>query len=201
MMQRIADVEALEALYAHPGEAARKKVQPVVTPLYRDWIDRARFCILSTVGPGGTDASPRGDDGPVVRVVAPDQVRMPDWRGNNRLDSLRNIVSDGRVSLMFLIPGSGNAIRLNGSAILTADPGACAEFDRDGIRPRCVIVIRVAEVYSQCARAILRSGLWSGEDHSAGLPSVGDLLAEAVQGFDAAAYDADWPVRAAGTMW
>ncbi len=164
----------------------------------------ARFCVLTTIGPDGTDGSPRGDDGPVVLEHDPRTLLMPDWRGNNRIDSLRNIVRDGRVSLMFMVPGSANVVRVNGTARLTADPALSDRFRRPAkgeALPRTVIVIAIAEVYSQCARALLRSRLWNGADESAGLPSVGDILAEMKAGFDGAAYDADWPTRAATTMW
>ncbi|GGL57158.1 MSMEG_1061 family FMN-dependent PPOX-type flavoprotein [Wenxinia marina] len=200
-MRTIDDIAALEALYGAPGEASLIKVAPRLTPLYRRWIAESRFCILTTVGPEGTDASPRGDDGPVVEMPDDGTILLPDWRGNNRMDSLRNIVRDGRVSLMFMVPGSANVVRVNGIAVLTDDAGVLGRFDRDGARPRTVTVVTVAEVYSQCARAILRAGLWSGEDRSAALPTVGELLAEAKTGFDGAAYDAEWSGRAARTMW
>lgn len=192
----------LAALYGTPGEAATVKVARRLTPLYRAWIARSRFCILSTVGPEGTDASPRGDDGPVVLELDPGTLALPDWRGNDRIDSLRNILRDPRVSLMFLVPGSNNVIRVNGRGRVTADAALRARFTRDGKTPRTVVVIEIAEVYSQCARALLRARLWTAGDESAGLPSVGDLLREMTEGrFDGAAYDAEWPGRAAQTMW
>ena len=200
-MPMIETIDELEALYGTPGEASLIKVADRLTPLYALWIDRSRFCILSTVGPEGTDASPRGDDGPVVTTDGPKRLLLPDWRGNNRIDSLRNIVRDPRMSLMFMVPGSANVIRVNGRGAVSADPGLLARFERDGARPRTVIVVEVGEVYSQCARAILRARLWAGEDESADLPSVGDLLAEAKRGFDGAAYDRAWPERAKESMW
>ena len=201
-MTWITTLADLHARYGQPGEAATVKVTDRLTPAYRAWIDRSRFCILTTVGPEGTDGSPRGDEGPVVSVLDPQTLALPDWHGNNRIDSLRNIVRDGRVSLMFLIPGALNALRVNGSARLTVDDALRAQFDRDGKQPRSVIVIRIAEVYSQCARALIRSGLWTSGDQSAGLPTVGDMLREITEGrIDGAAYDADWPGRAALTMW
>lgn len=161
----------------------------------------SRFCVLSTVGPAGTDGSPRGDDGPVVYELDNRTLAMPDWRGNNRLDSLRNIVGDGRVSLMFMVPGSNTIVRLNGRARLTRDAALRASFERNGRQPATVIVIRIGEIYTQCARAPMRAGLWARDD-SAGLPTAGEILAEASDGdMDGAAYDAEWPVRAAGTMW
>lgn len=201
-MDWITTLDDLHRHYGQPGEAAAVKVTGFLTPAYRAWIDRSRFCLLTTVGPEGTDGSPRGDEGPVVTVLDPQTLALPDWTGNNRIDSLRNIIRDGRVSLLFLIPGANNALRVNGTARLTADPALCARFDRQGKRPRTVIVIGIAEVYSQCARALIRSGLWTAGDQSQGLPTVGDMLREITEGrFDGAAYDADWPGRAAQTMW
>jgi uncharacterized protein len=201
-MDWITTLDNLHAHYGQPGEAATVKVTPHLTPAYRAWLDRSRFCILSTVGPEGTDGSPRGDEGPVVQVLEPQTLALPDWHGNNRIDSLRNIVRDGRVSLMFLIPGANNALRINGSARLTADDSLRTRFRRDGKLPRTVIVIRIAEVYSQCARALIRSALWTSGDQSQGLPTVGDMLREITEGrIDGRAYDADWPARAAATMW
>jgi uncharacterized protein len=103
---------------------------------------------------------------------------------------------------MFLIPGANNALRINGTARLTADPTLRSRFDRDGKQPRTVIMIRIAEVYSQCARALIRSALWTAGDQSRDLPTVGDMLHEITEGqIDGKAYDADWPGRAAETMW
>ena len=201
-MDFIDSIEALEALYGTPSEAARIKVTPRLTRAYAAFIARSRFCILSTVGPGGTDASPRGDDGPVVAMLDEATLALPDWRGNQRLDSLRNLVADGRVSLMFFVQGSNTVLRVNGRARVTADATLCARFARDGRQPRTVAVIAIAEAYPQCARALMRSALWSGEDHATGLPTVGEMLREITDGaFDGAGYDAEWPGRAAATMW
>ena len=201
-MTPITTLDALHARYGIPGDAAARKVTSHLTNLYRAWIERARFCVLTTVGPEGTDGSPRGDEGPVVTVLEDRTLALPDWRGNERIDSLRNIVRDGRVSLMFLVAGSTNALRVNGTAIVTADPSVVAQFERDGKLPRTVIVVSVAEVYSQCARALIRSALWTSGNQSAGLPTVGDMMREITNGqIDGAAYDAAWPGRAAATMW
>lgn len=177
------------------------KVTRRLTPAYARWIGASRFCVLSTVGPEGTDGTPRGDDGPVVQVADPGTLLMPDWRGNNRVDSLRNIVRDGRVSLAFLVSGSNSVMRVNGTARLSADPALRGRFTQGGQHPRLVIVIAVAEVYVQCARALVRSGIWNRDD-STDLPSVGEMMTEITQGaFDGAAYDRDWPGRAAQTLW
>ena len=194
--------EALSALYGPPPEAAVVKVTRQLTPAYQAWIARSRFCFLSTIGPEGTDCSPRGDDGPVVQVADPGTLLMPDWRGNNRIDSLRNILRDGRLSLAFLVAGSNTVMRVNGRGRLSTDPALLARFGRDGRLPGLVIVIALDEVYSQCARALLRSGLWRDGDCSEGLPSVGQMLAEITEGaINGAAYDAEWPGRAAKTLW
>ncbi|MDA0961850.1 MAG: pyridoxamine 5'-phosphate oxidase family protein [Proteobacteria bacterium] len=200
-MDAITDISALEALYGQPGAPALRKVARRMTPLYRRWIMASRFCVLATVGPDGTDASPRGDDGPVVQELDPGTLAMPDWRGNNRLDSLRNIVADGRVSLMFMVPGSESVVRVNGQAQVSADEALRTRFGRGGKLPATVIVIAIGEIYVQCARAVMRAGLWSRED-SAGLPSLGDILAEMTDGAEGgAAYDAEWSGRVAGTLW
>ncbi|WP_136683488.1 pyridoxamine 5'-phosphate oxidase family protein [Falsirhodobacter xinxiangensis] len=201
-MKKIDTLDELHAVYGTPGKAATEKVTARLTPAYAAWIERSRFCILITVGPEGTDGSPRGDDGPVVRILDPETLAMPDWKGNDRIDSLRNIVRDGRCSLMFMVPGSNNAMRVNADAVVTTDDALRESFSHNGLLPRSVIVFRIREVYSQCARAMMRSGLWAGEDQSAGLPTVGDMMRDATGGtFDGATYDAEWAARAARTMW
>ncbi len=200
-MEYLKDTAALEALYGAPGAPSLRKVVHRLTPLYRKWVMTSRFCVLSTVGPNGTDGSPRGDDGPVVAELDEYTLAMPDWRGNNRLDSLRNIVEDGRVSLMFMVPGSNTIVRLNGDARLTTDPDMRSRFERKGRQPATVIVIKIGEIYTQCARAPMRAGIWSRDD-SEGLPTVGEILAEASNGQEGGAeYDAAWAQRAAKTMW
>ena len=200
-MEFITDTASLHRLYGTPGQAAQIKVMPRLIPTYRAFLERSRFCVLTTVGPDGTDGSPRGDEGPVVTVLDDRTLALPDWRGNDRIDSLTNIVTDGRVSLMFLIPGSSTAMRVNGHARLTEDDALRDRFRRGDARPRTVIVIAIDEVYPQCARAVMRAGLWMG-DQSEGLPSIGDMLSEITSGgFDGKTYDAEWPGRAAKTMW
>jgi hypothetical protein len=199
-MRTIDDVETLEALYGAPSPTALKKVVGHVTPLYRRWIEGSRFCILSTAGPDGTDSTPRGDDGPVVRVVDENTLWMPDWRGNNRLDSLRNIVRDGRVTLMFMVPGSNTVVRVNGNAVLTAETDITETFGREGCHPRTVIVVSVAEIYFQCAKALMRAGLWRRDDASA-VPTAGQFLKERDESFDADSYDIAYEDDARSRMW
>jgi PPOX class probable FMN-dependent enzyme len=201
-MDYIQTIEELETFYGTPGAAATRKVAREMTPEYRRWIMASRFCILSTVGPEGTDGSPRGDDGPVVTELDPQTLAMPDWRGNNRIDTLRNIVRDERVSLMFMVPGSNNCVRINGRARVTADDSLRATFEFKGKQPRTVIVIKIGEIYTQCARAIMRAGLWTRGNESAALPTVGEILAAMPDGEEGGkAYDDAWGARAAETMW
>lgn len=199
-MDRIETVEQLEALYGTPSGGAVTKVVDRLVPVYRRWIEAARFCVISTVGPDGTDGSPRGEDGPVVRVIDDMTLHLPDWRGNNRLDSLRNIVRDGRVSLMLMVPGSETVVRVNGTAVVTADPDMTATFEQHGRHPGTVIVVTVTEAYFQCAKAIMRAALWSRDD-AEGLPTAGQFLKERDASFDADTYDAGYPDHARDRMW
>lgn len=197
----ITTIEDLEALYEAPSPASLTKVAQTVTPLYRRWIEASRFVILSTVGPGGTDASPRGDDGPVVAIADERTILLPDWRGNNRIDSLRNIVQDGRVSLMFMVAGCENVVRINGTACLSADAALTARFAKGESAPKTVIVLTVGEVYFQCAKALMRSRLWRSEDENADLPTAGAFIREQQAGFDAETYDGGYPEYAKSRMW
>jgi PPOX class probable FMN-dependent enzyme len=202
-MPLLKTLDALHAHYGTPGEASLIKESSGLTPAYRKIVEAARFCALSTSGPEGLDCSPRGDDGAVVRVQDACTLLLPDWHGNNRIDSLRNIVRDPRVSLMFMVPGWNNVLRLNGEAVLSVAPDLLASFEKDGRQPRCVIVITTGSVYFQCARAIMRADLWNplrqvGKED---LPTPGQIMQEIKDGFDGSAYDRDWPQRAEKSMW
>lgn len=201
-MTFLESLEELHALYGTPGPASLRKEAPRVTPGYRRLIEAAPFLALATVGPEGMDCSPRGDrPGRLVRILDETTLALPDRRGNDRIDSLRNILRDPRVALMFLIPGSGNALRVNGTARLTADEALCASFEMEGKRPRSVAVIAIETIYFQCARAVIRAKLW--EPYAApDLPTPGEILAAMTAGeVGGARYDAEWPERAAKTMW
>lgn len=200
-MNLITDMAELEALFGKAVPASLTKVTKRMTPLYRQWIEASRFAILSTVGPEGTDASPRGDDGPVVRIVDEQTIWMPDWRGNNRIDSLRNIVRDDRVSVMFMVPGCLNVVRINGTATLTADADVTKTFEQNGHHPKVVIAIRIGEMYFQCAKAIMRSKLWLSGDESEQVPTAGQFIREMDQGFDAESYDSGYAENAKPRMW
>ena len=204
-MHSITTLEQLEALY-QPAPALASMVKEVdyITPAYRKLIEHSPFVALATVGQDGLDCTPRGDKGQVVRVIDEKTLALPDRRGNNRIDSLRNILADPRVALLFLLPGSGTTMRVNGRARLTTDPVLCQSFEMQGKLPRSVIVITVEVAYFQCARAIKRAGLWESANHipDGVLPSTGTILQELSQGkINAGTYDSEWPLRAKNSMW
>jgi len=203
-MSIVTTIDELEAIYGFPGETSTAKVADRVTPSYRALIERSPFAVLATCGPEGLDCSPRGDVAGFVRIHDEKTLMMPDRRGNNRIDSLRNIVRDPRIALLFLIPGSGNTLRLNGRACVSVDFELLASFEMGGKTPRSVIVITIEEVYFQCARAILRSDLWNPDKRvdPKSLPTPGRILAEMsdnrIGGED---YDRAWPERARRSLW
>ncbi|MEM1286454.1 MAG: pyridoxamine 5'-phosphate oxidase family protein [Pseudomonadota bacterium] len=208
-MQTITSVADLEALYGSPAAAATVKVSDRLTEEYRALLAASPFCALATVGPEGMDCSPRGDApenglSGLLRVVDDRTLMIPDRRGNNRIDSLRNIVRDPRVALLFLIPGSGTTLRINGTAVVTTDAELVGSFTVKGQAPRSVIVVTIKEIYFQCARAVIRADLWNPEKHLAqgSLPTPGDVLAAQSAGtVGGKPYDEEWPERAAKTMW
>ena len=206
-MAAITTLAELERIYGGAGavgEASTAKVADHVTPDYRRFIAAAPFLALATSGPEGLDCSPRGDRPGFVRVADPRLLLLPDRRGNNRIDSLRNIVRDPRVGLMFLIPGIGNAMRVNGLAVVDDDPALLASFAVEGRAPRSVVRVAVREVYFQCARALIRARLWDAEAQvdPATLPTPGQILAGMSQGrVGGEAYDGAWQERARQTMW
>lgn len=201
-MKYLATLEELHALYGVPGPASTRKEAPRVTPEYRRIIEAAPFLALATSGPEGLDCSPRGDaPGQLVRILDAQTLALPDRRGNDRIDSLRNILRDPRVALMFLIPGSGNALRINGTARITADEALRQSFVMEGKAPRSIAIITIETIYFQCARALIRAKLW--EPHpKPDLPTPGQILAAMTAGeVGGATYDAEWPERAAKSMW
>jgi len=204
IMSTITSIEQLQALYGLPQEASIAKETTGVTPHYRRLIEASPFAILATGGPEGLDCSPRGDLPGFVRVHDERTLMMPDRRGNNRADSLRNIIRDPRAALLFLIPGSGTTLRVNGRAHLSVDSGLCTSFALEGKAPRSVVVLAVDAVYFQCARAILRADLWNPAKHVApgGLPTPGQILAALTDDrVGGESYDKAWPERAKQTMW
>lgn len=200
----ITDLAALERLYGAPSEASIVKEVDHVHPIYRKLIEAAPFAVLATCGPGGMDASPRGDGPGFVTVEDEKTLLLPDRRGNNRTDSLRNIVGDPRVALLFLIPGIGETLRVNGRAVVSVDPALIRRFAVEGKEPRSILVIAVETVYFQCSRAIVRADLWNPEKHAnrASLPATGAILA-ALSGarIGGEAYDRALPERLKATLY
>ena len=202
VMRPVATLAELEALYpSAPAPAATRKVTDRITPDYAQLIAASPFAVLATVGPEGLDCSPRGDGPGFARLADERTLLLPDRRGNNRLDSLRNVVRDPRVALLFLIPGSGTTFRVNGTAFVTADATLRESFRVEGREPASVLVVAVREAYFQCARAIVRARLWTAPP-AVDLPTPGEILATLTDGgVGGARYDAEWPARAAATLW
>src|SRR6266849_3226915 len=204
MMSIIRTVEELEEIYGHPNDASTVKVADRVTPPYRILIEKSPFAALATAGPEGLDCSPRGDLPGFVRVHDEKTLMMPDRRGNNRVDSLRNIVRDPRVALLFLIPGSGSTLRVNGRARVSADADLLASFKMDGKAPRTVIVMAAEEIYFQCARPLGRSDLCNPckRVDPKTLPTPGQILADMSENrVGGEVYDREWPERARQSLW
>ncbi len=205
----IDDIAALEAVYdIAPAEASIVKESTVVTAEYARLINASPFVALASVGADEVDCSPRGDNPGFIHIHDEKTLMIPDRRGNNRIDTLRNVVKDPRVALLFLIPGSGTTLRINGRAQLSIDPELLDRFAEKGKQPRSVMIITIDVMYFQCARAILRSKLWESDRHvdPKSLPSPGEILAAQTAsqvdgGIDATTYDAEWPGRAAKTLW
>ncbi|HXW23717.1 MAG TPA: pyridoxamine 5'-phosphate oxidase family protein [Xanthobacteraceae bacterium] len=191
-------VAELEAMYAQPVETSLLKEIDHIGPHYRALIEASPFVALATCGPEGLDCSPRGDAAGFVRIADERTLLIPDRRGNNRIDTLRNIVRDPRVALLFLIPGVSETMRVNGRAAISTDPELCESFTVDGKVPRCVIVVTVERAYFQCAKAIVRSKLWDPATRieRTKLPSTGAMVAALTRGkVDAETYDREAPAR------
>ena len=200
----ITDLAALERLYGAPMPASVAKEVGHIHPHYRAMIAASPLFVLATSGPGGLDASPRGDAPGFVVVADERTLLIPDRRGNNRADSLRNIVADPRVALLFLIPGIGETLRVQGRATISVAPDLLARFVHAGKVPRSVLVVRVEAAYFQCARAVVRADLWNPAKHVArkALASVGTMLADLSQGqVGGADYDAAYPERLRTTLY
>jgi len=189
---RITDVETLEKLYGVPSGAAVEKEIDYLHPHYQRLIAASPFFVLATGDPESMDASPRGDAPGFVVVADEKTLLIPDRRGNNRVDSLRNIITNPRVALLFLIPGIGETLRVNGRAEISTDPALLERFSVEGKLPRSVLVVRVDTVFFQCARAIFRAKLWDPARHAerSSLPSLGTIVSDITHArFDGKEYD------------
>ncbi len=178
---RITSIEELDATYGEPAKAAIQKEVQRLTPGYRAMLEASPFVVLATAAPdGGLDCSPRGDPAGFVHVADEQTIILPDRPGNRRVDSLRNILGDPRVALLFLIPGQGETLRITGRAEISKDPELLARFEVNGRLPITVLVIHVDSIFFQCSKAIVRSKLWDPERHvpRGSLPTAGQLLEE-----------------------
>lgn len=203
-MNYITSVESLEALFDAVGEASLRKEVPILHSRYSAWIEKSPFAVLATTGPNGLDTSPRGDPAPLVSVQDERTILLPERRGNNRIDSLRNILHDPHVSLIFFIPGVRETVRVNGTARICVEPSLLERFAVNGQSPKCVLEIAVETVFFQCARALLRSSLWSKEQVAAkpNAPTAGQLLSALTDNaIDGVVYDRELPDRQAKTLY
>jgi hypothetical protein len=200
----VTSIETLERIYGQPHGPSVAKETDRVTAHYRAFIEAAPFFALATVGPDGLDCSPRGDAPGFVRVHDEKTLLIPDRLGNNRIDSLRNILQDPRVALLFLIPGCGETIRINGRAAISVDPALAQNFIVNGKTPRAVLVVSVERIFYQCAKAIVRSKLWDAtrQVDRKSLPSSGMILAELTGGkLGGEAHDRGAPERLKATLY
>lgn len=201
---RVTTDAQLDAIYGEPLAQSLVKEIDHISDHYRCFIEASPFVLLATSGPEGLDCSPRGDPPGFVRVADERTVLLPDRRGNNRIDSLRNIVRDPRVALLFLVPGVGETLRINGRAKILVDPELCESFAMQGKMPRSVIAVTAERVYFQCQKALARSRLWQSDAQvdRASLPTAGQILqALSREAFDGRAYDEAYPERLKKTIY
>lgn len=203
-MADVTTLEELAALYGAVNPNSLRKEVPRLTSAYRAWIERSPFVAIATSGPDGLDCSPRGDPaGQLIRVIDDRTIALPDRRGNNRLDTLKNIVADPHVALLFLLPGINETLRVNGRARLTTDPALRQSFAVDGKLPVTMIVVSIDAVYFQCARALMRSCLWDATKHVGRgcVPTAGEMSKSADSTFDAVTYDAELLPRQKASLY
>ena len=200
----ITSIAELEALYGQPsGAAVAKEIDHLNGP-YRAFVEKAPFVAIASAGSDGLDCTPRGDPvGQFIRIVDERTILIPDRRGNNRIDTLRNLIEDPRIGLLFLIPGVGETLRVNGRARLTTDPELCATFEMQRQVPKTIIIVHIDKVYFQCTKALVRSKLWdpASQIKRTELPSVGELVAATMKDADAAEYDRIYPERIKQTIY
>ena len=200
----IRDEAALSALYGEVSAGAIAKEIDYIHPHYQAMIEASPFLVLATCGPEGLDTSPRGDPPGFVQVVDQKTLLIPDRRGNNRVDSLRNIIRDPRVALLFLIPGVGETLRVNGTAVISVDPVLIERFPFRGTLPRSVIVVTAERVYFQCPKALVRSELWNPDKRvdRKTVPSAGTIMAGITEGkLGGEEYDRAYPERLRSTIY
>jgi PPOX class probable FMN-dependent enzyme len=200
----VTTAEGLERLFDAPGESAIAKEIHHIDANYRALIEASPFLVLATSGPGGLDCSPRGDKPGFVTVIDETTLVIPDRRGNNRLDSMHNLLGDPRVAILFLIPGLGETLRVIGQATISADPSFLSRYAVEGKAPKVALVVRVEAVYFQCSRAVVRADLWNpaARVDPATLPTAGKILGDiTAQRIDAQKYDSELPARVKSTLY
>ncbi len=200
----VSEIASLEALYGDVNEVSALKEISYLHPHYAAFVRAAPFAVLATAGPHGLDASPRGDQPGFVEIVDDTTLMLPDRRSNNRIDSLRNILSDPRVALLFVVPGIGETLRVNGTAQISADPELLARFAVNDKPPRTVLIVHIESVFFQCSRALIRSDLWNPAHYRdrSDLPSTGEMLAAVTDNrIDSQAYDRELPPRLKATLY
>jgi PPOX class probable FMN-dependent enzyme len=200
---RITTLDDLTALYGEVNTNSLRKELPRLSPEYGRLLAASPFMAVATAGPGGLDCSPRGDPAGSVAILDESTIAFADRRGNNRLDTLKNLIADPRIALLFLIPGVNETLRINGRAEVTTDPVLVGRFLLQGKAPVCVVVVAIEAVYFQCARALIRSDLWNPDRHvdRKTLPSAGDMTRAADPTFEAAPYDAALADRQRRTLY
>lgn len=204
MVQHITSEAELTAIYGtHDTVVATIKEIDHISDHYRMFIDISPFVLVATSGNGGHDCTPRGDPAGFVRVVDKHTVMLPDRRGNNRIDTLRNLVHDPRIALLFLIPGIGRMLRINGRAKIRVDEEIRTSFTMEGKVPRSVIVVTAERVYTHCPRALIRSKLWDSTQHrdESELPSHGTMMKAIQESFPGEEWDRNYAQRLKETMY
>ena len=200
----IETIAELEALFGTVGEGSLRKEVPFLHPHYQAMIKASPFAVLATIGPDGLDASPRGDPAGFVEVQDEHTLLLPERRGNNRIDSLRNLLTDPRIALLFLIPGVAETLRVSGRATISVEPALLERLRMNGQPPKCVLVITVESAFFQCGRALARSNLWQPvpPDAPRPVPTPGEILEALTQSsIDGATYDRDLPERQRTTLY
>lgn len=199
----IKTVQELESHYQAAVPASLFKELDYISDHYRAFIEKSPFLVLATSGKGGLDCTPRGDPSGFVRVADQHTLLLPDRRGNNRLDTLRNLLEDPRISVLFLIPGIGETLRINGYAYILTEPELCKSFEIKNKQPASTLMIKVDRIYFQCQKALTRSKLWDAESQipRTDLPSTGEILQALKKDFDGSAYDRDYPERLKKTIY
>jgi len=203
MVNRITTLVELEALYGTPASISVAKETPSINPEYRQLIEAAPLFAIATSGAEGMDCSPRGDGPGCVHILDDKTIAFADRRGNNRVDTLRNIIEDNRVGLLFFIPGWNETLRINGRAHIMIDPKLLESFSMNGKLPRSVISIEIDTMYFQCARALKRAKFWDIDSQvdRKFIPSTGQLIKSVIKSFDGDEYDSALQERQAKTLY